>query len=352
MTRVQIKNVRQSFAGVPVLRDVSLAIDSGTYVVLLGPSGSGKTTILRTIAGLQRPDGGDVLFDDQSILGLPPRRRDVSLVVQQGGLYPHRTIGQSMRMPLPGKLSRLETEARIEEAIRLTKIQKLVDRRPGQLSGGELRRAAIAKAIARRASVRLLDEPLSALDGPVREMLQQDLLRWHHQVPGTTIHVTHDGQEAIRMADKLAVIEKGQIIQFASPDEIYCNPASVTVAQSLGSPAINLIRCTIRNRQLHAMNSALSIVWQVDLPDGEAWIGSRQENWIVGIDKGQLRYSGQVRRIVRSAGRLQIEVSDGESTIWAFAEVGLPVSIGDPICIGSQAKDAMLFDANTELRLL
>ncbi len=352
MTRVQIQNVRQSFSETPVLRGISLAIDSGSYVVLLGPSGSGKTTLLRTIAGLQRPDSGDVLFDGHSILGLPPRSRDVSMVVQQGGLYPHRTIGQSMRMPLHGVLSRPEIEARIGEAIRLTRIETLVDRRPDQLSGGESRRAAIAKAIARRASVRLLDEPLSALDWPVRESLQQDLLRWHRQVPGTTIHVTHDGQEAIRIADKLAVIENGQIIQFASPDEVYCNPASVTVAQSLGSPTINLMQCTIRNRELQAKNSALNVVWHVDLPDGEVLMGSRQENWHVGTHNGQLCYSGNVRRIIRSAGRLQVEVTAGESTIWAFAEVGVPVSIGDPICISSQTKDAMLFDANTELRLV
>ena len=335
-----------------MLRDISLEMESGSYVVLLGKSGSGKTTILRIIAGLQRPDSGDILFDEQSALGLAPRDRDISLVVQQGGLYPHRTIVQSMRMPLQDKLPSTEIEARIRDAIRLTRIETLVDRSPDRLSGGELRRAAIAKAVARRASVRLLDEPLTALDGPVKEALQDDLLRWHTEVPGTTIHVTHDGLEAMRMADKIAVIDAGQIIQFAAPDAIYSNPASVTVAQSIGSPAINLLNCTVRDGQVHAEDPAVKIVWQVDLPDGRIVVGIRPDHFELAPQNQQLGYTGKVQRLIRLAGKLQLSVANHQSAVHACVDNGSQIAVGDTICLAVRTENAMVFDANTQRRLI
>ena len=245
MTHVQLKKIFQRFAGHSVLDGLDLSVESGEYVVLVGPSGCGKTTTLRVIAGLHTPDQGEVFFDGKCVNRVAPRNRDVAMVFQNDGLYPHLTVGESIRFALKGKLSPGEIRSRWIQAVALTQIEAILDRFPSRLSGGELRRAAIAKSIARRTSIRLLDEPLSALDAPVRYGLQDDILRWHKTVPGTSIHVTHDGQEALRMADRIAVMEAGSIVQFATPQEVYAHPRTVSVSQAFGSPPINLIRSAV-----------------------------------------------------------------------------------------------------------
>jgi len=315
MTHLQLQKIAHSFAGTPVLNEISLSVQSGSYVVLFGPSGCGKTTLLRIIAGLQRADRGDVRLDDRSIIHLPPRKRDIAVVAQHDGLYPHRTVAQSMRLPLRGTLTSREIDDRIEKAVRLTRIEPIVNRYPDRLSGGELRRAAIAKAIARGASVRLLDEPLSALDAAVRQTLQNDLLRWHAEVPGTTIHVTHDGQEAMRMADRIAVIEQGKIIQFATPNDIYSKPASVTVAKSVGNPSINLFPGLLRQGKIRATDPALSIECQLatQAPDSDVWIGVRPESFQIHsnqeLNANHSSFAGRVERIDRIGSVIELQLS-------------------------------------------
>jgi ABC-type sugar transport system ATPase subunit len=192
------------------------------------------------IAGLDQPDSGTVLIGGNDVRRLSPRKRNVSMVFQGDAMYPHLTIGASIALsakagPTAGR------DQRTRNAIELTRLGSIVDRFPDRLSGGELRRAAIAKSIARGAAVRLLDEPLSALDGGVRFELAQDLRRWHDADPGTTIHVTHDGEEAMRLADVIAVLHDGRIEQIGKPNELYDHPRSIAVAMSLGHPPMNLL---------------------------------------------------------------------------------------------------------------
>jgi ABC-type sugar transport system ATPase subunit len=352
MTTVQLKNIAQSFAGGQVLRDISLRVESGSYVVLLGPSGCGKTTLLRIIAGLQTADQGDVLFDGTSVARLSPRQRDLSLVAQHDGLYPHRTVSQSMRLPLKGVLPADQIDSRIEHALRVARIEAIADRYPNRLSGGELRRAAIGKAVARGASVRLLDEPLSALDAPIRESLQDDLLRWHREFPGTTIHVTHDGQEAMRLADAIAVIDDGRIVQFAAPNQIYSDPATVTVAQSVGSPAINLLQCSIHNGVARSLDSGLELAndWAKNLVDGDVLIGIRPDAFNTLTQPNQFAFVGEVGRFHRINGGLQMEVSNGDSTIHAFVEE-MPAREGESIRLGVSEEKVFVFEAGSGRRL-
>jgi ABC-type sugar transport system ATPase subunit len=239
MTFVHLRRLNKSFRGQTVLDHLDLTVDSGSYLVLLGPSGCGKTTTLRMIAGLETPDSGQVVMNEVDVTQLPPRKRDVSMVFQNDGLYPHLNIGQTIRLALRGRCRSSEIETRCSHAVSMTGIGKLLNKLPAQMSGGELRRAAIAVAVAKRTAVRLLDEPMSALDVAVRQQLQRDVMQWHHEVPGTTVHVTHDGLEAMRVADQIAVMHAGRIIQIGDPATVYGQPQAIAVAEALGTPTMN-----------------------------------------------------------------------------------------------------------------
>jgi ABC-type sugar transport system ATPase subunit len=271
MADVQLQSISKQFGGRTVLDDINLHIASGQYVVLLGPSGCGKSTLLKMIAGLEPASSGSVHLAKACVDNVPARKRDVSLIFQHDGLYPHLSIRQSIAMGL-GDLPKAERNQRIDEASSLTDLDDFLERRPDSLSGGERQRAAIAKAIARRASVRLFDEPLAALDSHVRHNIQETLISWHRQHAGTTIHVTHDGHEAMRVADQIAVLAKkdpsapgetsrdnqgATIVQVGSPSEIYRVPSSQTVALSLGTPPMSFLRGRIEDGQIISSNNSV-----------------------------------------------------------------------------------------------
>ncbi len=335
-----------------MLRELSVTIEAGSYVVLLGPSGCGKTTLLRIVAGLQRPAAGDVLLDGRSIVHLPPRRRDIAMVFQHNGLYPHQTVLGSIRLPLKGNLSAREIDGRVQQAVRLTRIESILDRYPDRLSGGELRRAAVAKAIARGASVRLLDEPLSALDVPARRELQDDLLRWHGEAPGTTIHVTHDGQEAMRMADQIAVIEAGKIIQFATPEVIYSDPASVTVASSIGPSSINLLTGSLRNGKLQPNDPALSLDYRLssNLTDRDILVGLRPDTAELTSTGTRPSFVGRVERICCVGSNFECLVSSPQTKLRVL--VATPhAKLGDEVTVSWPTGEVLIFDAHTQRRV-
>lgn len=242
MSAVQLSEICLGFDKGEVLRGLNLAVESGEYVVVLGASGCGKTSLLRMVAGLIRPTSGTIFFDGVDMSAVPARRRGVALVPQHAGLYPHLSVGRSIGLGIQEKLCQADREHRIREAARIVEIESELDRLPEQLSGGQLRRAAVAKAIASRSRVRLLDEPLSAIDANLRFQIERDLLRLHQETPGVTIHVTHDGAEARRLADRLAVIEDGKIAQCDSPEKVLAQPASPAVAAALGDSSLAKIK--------------------------------------------------------------------------------------------------------------
>jgi multiple sugar transport system ATP-binding protein len=242
---VEVRNLKKMYEGghVHAVDGVDLATKEGEYLILLGPSGCGKTTLLRTIAGLERPTAGDVLIGGSVVNGLPPRVRKVAMVFQSYALYPHKTVLANIEFPLKAvKMERPERQRKARWAADLLGIGHLADRRPRQLSGGERQRVALARALVRDPQVFLLDEPLSNLDAKLRATARDELKRFQQRVGTTTLYVTHDQAEAMGLGDRIAVMDHGKVRQIGPPVEVYDHPADTFVATFIGSPPMNLVR--------------------------------------------------------------------------------------------------------------
>ncbi len=239
---IEVKNLVKRYGAVAALDGISLAIRQGEFIALLGPSGCGKTTLLRSIAGFIEPTSGDILIDGKSVVGLPPNHRPVNTVFQNYALFPHNTVFDNVAFgPRRQKLPRQEIHSRVTEALAIVGMESFADRYPVQLSGGQQQRVALARALVNRPKVLLLDEPLGALDLQLRKRMQLELKRLHERLGITFLLVTHDQDEAMAMADRIAVMSSGQIIQAGTGAEIYNNPNSRFVGEFIGEA--NLLEC-------------------------------------------------------------------------------------------------------------
>ena len=237
---ISIRNLTKRFASVVAVDDVTFDISPNEFFALLGPSGCGKTTLLRMLAGLERPSAGQIVIDGQDMAFTPPNRRPVNMVFQSYAVFPHMTVEQNVAYGLKVVgTPRAEIATRVAEALDMVQLSELAGRRPDQLSGGQRQRVALARALVKRPKVLLLDEPLSALDAKLRDQMRMELTRLQQSVGITFIIVTHDQDEALSMADRIAVMENGRISQLASPSELYEQPASRFVADFIGK--VNLI---------------------------------------------------------------------------------------------------------------
>ncbi|KAA3445727.1 ABC transporter ATP-binding protein [Mesorhizobium sp. SARCC-RB16n] len=244
MAHIQLKNISKIFGNHTALTGLDLDIADGEFFVLLGETGAGKTTTLRLIAGLEKPSGGQVFIDGVDVAAWGAAERDVALVLQQYSLYPRYTVRENLEFPLKPKIRRLpdaEIKDRVDRAARTLRIEHLLDRKTDRLSGGEMQRVSIGRAIVRKPRVFLMDEPLSALDAKLREALRTELKNLQMQLGATFLFVTHDQIEAMSMGDKVGVLNHGRIIQTGTPHEIYNNPRDTYVASFVGSPPMNLI---------------------------------------------------------------------------------------------------------------
>ncbi len=250
MARVKLVEVVKRFGDVVAVDHVNLDIMDGEFFALLGPSGSGKTTTLRLIAGLEVPDEGEIYIDDRLVNHVHPKDRDVAMVFQNYALYPHMKVFDNIAFPLIARrselgLSKEEIRERVIKIAKLLGIENLLNRYPSQLSGGQQQRVALARALVRRPKVWLLDEPLSNLDAKLRLMMRVELKKLQKTLGITAIYVTHDQVEAMSMADRIAVMDKGRVQQIGTPNELYYRPANTFVATFIGSPPMNLITCNI-----------------------------------------------------------------------------------------------------------
>ncbi len=244
MSSVRLENITKIFPpNVVAVNNVNLKIEKGEFFVLLGPSGCGKTTTLRIIAGLEKPTKGRVYIDEQDVTDLPPRKRDVAMVFQTWALYPHMKVYDNIAFPLKlRKVPKDEIDRKVREVAKLLRIEELLDRYPKQLSGGQQQRVALARALVRNPRVWLMDEPLSNLDALLRVQMRAELKRLQKELKITTVYVTHDQVEAMTMADRIAVMNAGRVLQIGTPHEVYHYPKTKFVAGFIGSPPMNFIK--------------------------------------------------------------------------------------------------------------
>ncbi len=282
MVRVRLENLVKRFGSVTAVDHVTLDIGDGEFVVLLGPSGCGKTTTLRLIAGLELPDEGRILFGDRDVTYLPPRERNISMVFQSYAVWPHMTVYENIAFPMKiRKTPEQEIREKVLWAARLLQIEDLLDRYPHQLSGGQRQRVAVARAIVVEPDVLLMDEPLSNLDALLRVIMRSELKKLQRRIRVTTIYVTHDQVEAMVMADRVAIMNKGRLQQVGTPQEVYDKPANVFVAGFIGSPRMNLFDASVAEAQGAVVLDAGGL--QIRLPEAYAGLLEGHETVVVGI---------------------------------------------------------------------
>jgi ABC-type sugar transport system ATPase subunit len=343
MAGTTLTGVSRVFPGGIVACDgLDLDVRDGELLVLVGPSGSGKTTILRLIAGLDRPTSGEISIGGCVVNGLPARRRNVAMVFQYHALYPHWTAYKNIAFGLRRKSAgdsagnRGEVRQRVLETAQLLRIEGLLDRRPGELSGGEQQRVALARAIARRPSVFLFDEPFSSLDTPLRLEMRHVLKQLHQQLGITMIYVTHDQADALALADRLAVLNRGRIEQVGLPQEVYDQPANRFVASFVGCPAINFFECRRNEEQDLPTAWQLSMNgWQIDV-DPQWWHAvDLIEPAVVGLRAEDIHLQSHeapsVARAPAVPARVEIVERLGDSCV---------VSLAPPVGGGQSKKQA------------
>jgi multiple sugar transport system ATP-binding protein len=326
MAEVTLSGLTKSFGATKALRDVTLTISDGAFVVLLGPTGAGKTTTLRLIAGLDRPDKGDITIGGHSVLNDTPAQRDVAMVFQQYSLYPHLTVRDNLAFPLRSPIIAMPEDQITHEVRKVAEVLHIahkLDNKATNLSGGEMQRVSIGRALVRQPRIYLMDEPLSSLDAKLRADLRIELKRIHAELGATFLYVTHDQIEAMTMATHVGVLDQGRLVQYGTPREIYENPVSAYVASRLGQPRINLLPA-------EAFGPA---------PPGATQIGLRPEHITQG--EGQ---PATVRRVEHLGDQTRLHLTLGPHDLITLSDVHTPLRPGDTLPI--RPHNPLWFDAN------
>lgn len=346
MTSVRLEHLQRSFGSVTALDGISLEIAEGENFAILGPSGSGKSTLLRVIAGLEGVDSGEVYFDGVAQRDTPPHLRDASIVFQHFALYPHLTALENITLGLRYglKLSKPEAEARARDIAGRMQVEHLLERKPKEMSGGQRQRIALARALARQSGIVLLDEPLSGLDAQLHAVLRLEIASLLRSVGATGINVTHDQLDAMAMADRIAVLNKGKIEQVGTPDELYAKPATLFVASFIGTPPMNLFEYT---------------------PDRAGFLGDtidRRDPFTLGVraedlelvpngDRELLTLTGTVG-LIEPAGRdrvVQLLTEHGD-TIAFRCEAEVSPRVGEQVSVAARPERVHVYDTATGLR--
>jgi ABC-type sugar transport system ATPase subunit len=345
--QVRFENVVKMHGPVAALKGIGFEIEPGEFFALLGPSGSGKSTTLRILAGLDAPTSGRVIVNGEDVTSSDARERDVAMVFQSYALYPHMTVFQNIAFPLEmGKVPKAEIPPAVHEAARKVKIDHLLDRRPGQLSGGQQQRCALARAIVRKAKLFLLDEPLSNLDAKLRLETRVELKKLQRSLGVTAVYVTHDQEEAMTLADRMAVFMEGEIQQIGRPAEIFARPNSIDVAAFIGSPPMNLVLARQAGGEVligaHRLQTATSFSGERDV--------------VVGIRPSALRLAPtgipatvELVEDLGDAAVLDLVVADHAMRA-RVNDGGVPRE-GDTVFVTAAAGDIHLFDPASRKRL-
>jgi multiple sugar transport system ATP-binding protein len=361
MAYVRVENLVKRFDDVVAVNNLSLEVKDREFMVFLGPSGCGKTTTLRSIAGLEQPEEGNIYIDNVLVNDLSPADRDIAFVFQFYALYPHMTVYDNMAFPLKAvKTPKPEIDQRINEVATVLRLERLLSRTPEKLSGGEMQRVALGRAMVRRPKVFLMDEPLTNLDAKLRTEMRAELKRLQKDIGATTIYVTHDQLEAMSMGDKIAVMNGGVIQQIGTPGDVYDHPASLFVAGFVGSPTMNLLNCTYRhdsgNSFLTVGNNDFNLEISDDLgkriqdnaTSPDLILGIRAEDIFVQDEASDDNIKAEVYIVEPLGSENIVDLKIGENALKVRTLPTLQPGIGEIINIWFNKDRMHIFDKGTE----
>ena len=357
MTQIELRGVQKFFGAVQVIKDLNLVIDDNEFIVLLGQSGCGKTTTLRAVAGLETIDQGDILIDGKPVQHLKAADRDIAMVFQSFSLYPHMNVYENIAFPLRAtRKSRSEIDTEVRSVAKTLQITDLLSKKPSALSGGDMQRVAIGRALVRRPKAMLMDEPIGALDAKLREEMRAEIKRLHIKQGSTSIYVTHDQVEAMSLADRIVIMHEGVLQQVGTPDEVYSHPANLFVAQFVGSPVMNIAEAKVAEKAAAASVTVGDAAAGFEFPQsllsklnghagGELTLGIRPEGVLVRREAtdGFLPVEAQIIEPLGSFDIVDLKV--GSKMLRARTKSGFIGGPGEKVYARIDPSQAHFFDA-------
>jgi multiple sugar transport system ATP-binding protein len=350
MASITLNKISKGWGKVMGVDAIDLEIKDKEFMVFLGPSGCGKTTTMRMIAGLEEPTAGHIKIGDEDVTDVDARDRDVAMVFQSYALYPNMSIYENIRFPLRMRnVPQSEQDAKVREAARMVELGDLLERKPKALSGGQRQRAALARAIVRQPQVFLMDEPLSNLDAKLRLAMRAQLKHIQKRLQTTTVYVTHDQIEAMTLADRIAIMDKGKIQQLGTPDEVYNNPSNVFVAAFIGSPPMNLIKGTMDNGNFTGAHTEVKGL-RKSKGKQDVTLGIRPEDVSV-VKKGKGHLNAQIYSLEPTGDQTLLTVRLADQLLVARADRDFRQAIDSPIALNFDVPRAYLFDTASGQRI-
>jgi multiple sugar transport system ATP-binding protein len=349
MAEIVIRNLRKEFGSFTAVQSSSFKIEDGEFFMLLGPSGCGKTTTLRMIAGLELPTSGEVYIDGEEVAQKPASQRDIAFVFQMFALYPHMNVRKNLSYPLVSQgMPREQVRAKVSEVANILGIEKILDKPVGGLSGGDRQRVALGRAIVRSPKAFMMDEPLGALDAEFREHMSLELRALHDRMKATTVYVTHDQLEAMQMGDKIVVMNHGVVEQFGRPQDVYDKPATMFVAEFIGSPCMNFLRFNGRlepgAKTIAVQHNKLVIPQTREPFEGDLAFGVRPEHIQLSDSS---TYRGEVRATEYLGTTQIITLKTGHGIVKARAAAGQVARVGETVGLEFNGKTVTVFDTQT-----
>jgi len=358
MAQIEMRNVQKFFGSNQVLKDLNLTIEDGEFVVMLGQSGGGKTTALRAIAGLETVTDGKILIDGKEVQDRKAADRDIAFVFQSFSLYPHMTVRENIAFPLRAvRMDATERDAAIKEVAETLQIAQHLDRKPSALSGGDMQRVAIGRALVRRPQALLMDEPLGVLDAKLREQMRAEIKRLHIARGSTSVYVTHDQIEAMSLADRIVILHDGVLQQVGAPDEVYLNPTNLFVAKFVGSPVMNISDVQINGSNVVLKGAGDGFTFNEKMlstlrnSGGGVSLGIRPEAVLLKHEKAAGYASAETTNIEPLGSHDIVDVRLGETTLRARTESGFVKGEGVKVWVNLDPAQAHFFDKQTELNL-
>jgi multiple sugar transport system ATP-binding protein len=349
MAEIVIRNLRKEFGSFTAVQSSSFKIEDGEFFMLLGPSGCGKTTTLRMIAGLELPTSGEVYIDGEEVAQKPASQRDIAFVFQMFALYPHMNVRKNLSYPLVSQgMPRDQVRAKVSEVANILGIENILDKPVGGLSGGDRQRVALGRAIVRSPKAFMMDEPLGALDAEFREHMSLELRALHDRMKATTVYVTHDQLEAMQMGDKIVVMNHGVVEQFGRPQDVYDKPATMFVAEFIGSPCMNFLRFNGRlepgGKSIALQHNKLAIPQTREPFEGDLAFGVRPEHIQLSDSS---TYRGEVKATEYLGTTQIITLKTGHGMVKARAAAGQVARVGETVGLEFNGKTVTVFDTQT-----